>query len=151
MYEPRAYTDRRLNRGRYRYPGPFPGVEGTADSLRLLDREALLDLLSPVIRWQSTHRVPSNRIVVAELGVHRQTKGAAAYLADLLRTCEDVGWHWAFHAFREDTWAGMDYELGTRPLGSGYWRALRRGEDPPLERGPNPLFDVIRLRLPPGR
>ncbi len=151
MYEPRAYTDRRLNRGRYRYPGSFPGVEGTADSLRLLDREALLELLAPVIRWQSAHRIPSNRIVVAELGVHRQVKGASAYLADLLRSCEDVGWHWAFFAFREDTWPGMDYELGTRPVSAATWRALRRGEDPPLARGPNPLFDVIRRRLAPPR
>jgi hypothetical protein len=150
MYEPRAYTDRRLNRGRYRYPGPYPGVEGTADSLRLLDREALLDLLSPVIRWQSAHRIPSNRIVVTEFGVHRQAKGAAAYLGDVLRAYEDVGWHWAFFAFREDTWPGMDYELGTRALGAAYWRALRRGEEPQLPRGPNPLFDVIRGRLEPA-
>jgi hypothetical protein len=151
MYEPRAYTERRLNRGRYRYPGPYPGCEGTADSLLVLDREALGDLLSPVIRWQSTHRIASSRILVAELGVHRQTKDAASYLADLLRSCEEVGWHWAFFAFREDSWAGMDYELGTRTLGESYWRALRRGEDPPLARGPNPLFDVIRRRLAPER
>jgi hypothetical protein len=117
----------------------------------VLDREALGDLLSPVIRWQSTHRIASSRILVAELGVHRQTKDAASYLADLLRSCEEVGWHWAFFAFREDSWAGMDYELGTRTLGESYWRALRRGEDPPLARGPNPLFDVIRRRLAPER
>lgn len=62
-------------------------------------------------------------------------------------------WHWAFYAFREDgTWGGLDYELGTAPLGQAFWDAVRRGEDPErLEhRGPNPQWDVLARALAAG-
>jgi hypothetical protein len=141
MFEPRAYTDRRLHRGRFAYPGSEPTVDSTAT--REWNRDALAEVLHPIVDWQERHRIPSNRIVVAEFGVHRQNPGAALYLGDLLRLFQERGWHWAYLAFRPDFDHAMDYELGTGPVGESYWRARRSGVEPQLERGPNPLFDVL--------
>jgi hypothetical protein len=140
MFEPRRYTSRELNKERqHRYPGPVPASGGTE-----WNREELYEYMRPVIRWQSDHRIPSNRILVGEFGCDRRAKGAAAYLGDLIRIFDQLGWHWAFYAFRQDTSTEMDYELGDGPLGESYWRAKRRGREPVLRREPNPLFDVIR-------
>jgi len=50
---------------------------------------------------------------VGEVGVFRINDGAEAYLRDITQLLNSKKWHWAFYSFREDTWAGMDYELGT--------------------------------------
>ena len=49
-------------------------------------------------------------------------------LADLVQAFNQRQWHWAFYAYREDTWTGMDYELGTVRLGWKYWQAIEVGE-----------------------
>jgi hypothetical protein len=150
MFEPRTYTDRRVHRGRFAYPGPEPAAPEPAAagtdsaSARVWNRDALAEVLHPIVDWQERYRIPSNRILVAEFGVHRQNPGAAIYLGDLLRLFQERGWHWAFTAFRPDSDHAMDYELGTGPVGESYWRARRSGIEPQLERGPNPLFDVLR-------
>lgn len=54
------------------------------------------------------------------------------------------------HAYRGDgAWGGMDYELGTGKLGSEFWKAVDRGEDPEhyKKRGDNPLWEVIEAAL----
>jgi hypothetical protein len=43
-------------------------------------------------------------------------KGLAQYFLDLIAIFKKNGWHWAFYAFREDCWDGMDYELGDGQL-----------------------------------
>ena len=53
-------------------------------------------------------------------------------------------WHWAFYAFREDTWPGMDYEVGPGPLPTAYWAAQERGERPQPPRHDNPLLTPLR-------
>ncbi|MNI93865.1 hypothetical protein D3C73_1518830 [compost metagenome] len=59
--------------------------------------------------------------------------------------------HWAFYAFREDGWDGMDYELGDKPLPGSYWQAVEKGEavQPPRSMQA-PLFDPILQRLKDG-
>ncbi|MEW5701809.1 MAG: hypothetical protein AB1792_06230 [Candidatus Zixiibacteriota bacterium] len=66
---------------------------------------------------------------------------------DVIQVLQSHGWHWAFYSFREDTWDGMDYELGTQPLGAAYWSAVERGETPVLPRRDNPLWTVIKQAL----
>jgi hypothetical protein len=73
-----------------------------------------------------------------------------ADLAALIAALDCEGLHWAFYAFREDAWDGMDYELGDAPLPWRYWEAVERGEDYPLTRGPTPQFKPIRARLEAG-
>ncbi|MNC68704.1 hypothetical protein D3C75_1193340 [compost metagenome] len=59
--------------------------------------------------------------------------------------------HWAFYAFREDGWDGMDYELGDKPLPGSYWQAVEKGEavQPPRSMQA-PLFAPILQRLKDG-
>jgi hypothetical protein len=73
--------------------------------------------------------------------------GAADYLKDLMDIFNQNRWHWAFYSFREDTWDGMDYEIGNRPLGWEYWKAKDRGENPEPARGDNPIWRVILQHL----
>jgi endoglucanase len=131
MYEPYVYTNRKTNRGRFAYPGSFPRGEGQPNLS--WDKAALEALLEPVRTWQATHGLLANRIVAAEFGCHRLSPGADRYLGDLVDLFERYGWHWAFYAFREDTWDGMDYERAplvfdvlrrslTRPTPSGIVR-----------------------------
>ncbi len=145
FYEPWAYVNHR-QAGRWRYPGDLPADDDTT-RLERWDAARLEAELAPVVAWQARHGVPSSRVVCAEFGVPRTHPGAGAWLADVLRACERRGWHWAFYAFREDTWHAMDYELGAGALPRGYWRAVEAGRPPTLPRGPNPLWDVIRRGL----
>ena len=143
MYEPWDFTNWRSNKGNHRYPGPTPG--GKSDER--WDRRWLEGELAPVVAWQARHRVPSSRIVAAEFGCNRRVPGAASWLHDMVSILEARGWHWAFYAFREDTWPGMDYEIGTRPVPAGYWDAQARGETPTPRRRDNPLVRTLRSRL----
>jgi endoglucanase len=140
-YEPWEYTTFRVNQGRFVYPERMPpGWHAGA-----LERD-----LERVAAWAHSHGVPGNRIIAAEFGVDRRVGGAERYLRDLVTLLDRRGWHWAFYAFRQDgDWGGMDYELGTRPLGADYWQAVERGEDPePLKRrAPNPLWEILSRAL----
>lgn len=58
------------------------------------------------------------------------------------------GWHWAFYAFREDSWDGMDYELGTGKAGGAYWKAIEDGRLPGSKvYRDNPLSGVLKRAL----
>lgn len=146
-YEPYAFTSHQ-NKGRYTYPGVIPIGESDNPPVRYWDQAALAEFLRPVADWQRRHRIPSARVLVGEFGVYRRNPGAAQYLQDSLTVFQQHRWHWAFYAFREDTWDGMDYELGTGPAGRAYWEAIQKGLWPPeTVYRPNPLFDVLKKHL----
>lgn len=42
---------------------------------------------------------------------------------------------------------GMDYELGSKPLGIKYWDAKARGEYPQVKRSPNSIWKIIEDAL----
>ena len=91
--------------------------------------------------------------MAAEFGVDRRVGGARECLSDAIVRLDRHGWHWAFYAFRDDAdWGGLDYELGTAPLGAAYWKAVEAGGDAEKlkRRGPNPLWDVLERRLKRG-
>jgi hypothetical protein len=146
MYEPYAFTAPK-NKGQYRYPGkvPFAGQPRTWDAARI---DWYLD---HVAAWQRRYAVPSNRIVGSEFGCFRQNAGCTAYMGDVIRAMDAVHWHWAFYAFREDGWDGMDYEIGTGKLPWQYWQDVQAGKHPkpPREDDPkkNPLWGVIAKAL----
>ena len=93
----------------------------------------------------------AKRIVAAEFGCDRRAAGAQDYLADIMTTLNERGWHWAFYAFREDAWDRMDYELGAGGLGAAYWEAIERGEHPDRPWKDNPLWHVLQAGLKAGR
>ncbi len=125
MYEPYKYTTRRINEGRYSYPGTLP--VGDSGQEWVFDSAAIDEFFEPVRQWSQRHGVPSSRIFASEFGCDRTVRGAAAYLAELIRVFNREGWHWAFYSFREDSWESMDYELGTGRPGAAYWAASEQG------------------------
>ncbi|MCK4659613.1 MAG: cellulase family glycosylhydrolase [Phycisphaerae bacterium] len=141
MYEPFAFTCKRINNNRYKYPGKV--AVGAGGKAIQWNRAELRRFLNPVVQWARRWKVRPGRIIVGEFGCDRRADGAAAYLSDLIDIFNERGWHWAFYAYREDTWDGMDYECGTGGLGWGYWKAVEAGEKPQVPRKHNPLFEVL--------
>jgi hypothetical protein len=93
----------------------------------------------------------AGRIYVAELGCWRKNKGCDKYLGDLVEVINEEKWHWGFYSFREDTWDGMDYEMGpTKGLPEEYWKAVEGGIYPSREKyypKKNPLWDIFVKEL----
>jgi len=140
MYEPYEYTNRKMNKGKFRYPGNIDGTRW--------DKEELKSYMSSVVTFQKSHNLPSNRILVGEFGGHRRSPGLDEYFRDLISIFQEEGWHFSFYAFREDTWDGMDYELGEEILPESYWRATERGQKPHLKRKDIYLaFSIIKKAL----
>ena len=142
MYEPYAYTNYQQT-GEYVYPGEAPIGEGDDPPSVFWDRQQLSKFFDPVKAWQTASNTPSTKILAGEFGVYRHHKGADLYLTDLVSLFKDTQWHSAFYSFREDTWPGMDYELGSQVLSQEWWDAFERGENPPRPYQKNPLFDAI--------
>ena len=126
MYEPYSYTTRRINKGKYQYPGRIP-IGDLNGKMFTMNKKSLHEFLKPVRDWSQKHKIPSNRIWVAEFGCDRMTKGAEIYLDDLMDIFNEESWHWAFYAYREDVWESMDYELGTEKVYWKYWDYLDAG------------------------
>ena len=147
MYEPYDYTNKPRNNGKYRYPGKM--IIGKNKKIIDMNKEKLAAIyFAPVIAWQQQYQVPASRIIAAEFGGHRMTPGLEQYFRDLLSIFQQQKWHWAFYSFREDTWDGMDYELGRKPLGAAYWEAVQRREKPPLTRqSSHPAWQVLQQEL----
>ena len=142
MYEPYAFTSPG-NKGKYHYPGevPFAGKSGAWDAGRLNT------YLAAVESWQQAHRLAANRVIGAEFGCYRRNAGCRDYLADVIAAFNQHHWHWAFYAFREDGWDGMDYETGAGPLPWSYWQAQEAGKAVEPPRKDNPLWEVIEREL----
>lgn len=151
MYEPYKYTTRRINQGRFSYPG-IVDIDGVGGD-RTFDFASLEAFFDPVRTWARRNGIPASRIFVGEFGCDRRASGAARYLADLLRVFNREGWHWAFYAYREDSWPHMDYELGTDRPGETYWAAVEAGDLPRRyseiydARAANPLWTLLKAEL----
>ena len=154
MYEPYAYTTRKINNGRYSYPGALPYLLEDAENDSFLktsithwNKCELNDFLKPIVEWQEKYKIPSSQILVGEFGCDRIATGAEKYLADLIEIFNTNNWHWAFYSFREDCWDSMDYELGQGKLSWQYWEAIENGKSLDEFRIDNYLFEVIKVHL----
>jgi endoglucanase len=106
MYLPHRFTHQGV------YGGPtgiaYPGtIEG-----KHWGREQLRQALRPAIEYQRDYGV---QIYLGEFSAIRWAPGRSAcnYLRDLISICEENGWDWAYHAFRE--WDGWSVEHGPDP------------------------------------
>ncbi|HFF6216767.1 MULTISPECIES: cellulase family glycosylhydrolase [Stenotrophomonas] len=149
MYEPYAATSA-PNQKRatpYRYPGLVPFGEHS----ERWDAARVQAYLQQPMNWARTHGIGANRMVIGEFGCMRRWPDCARYLRDVLAVAEQQRVHWAFYAFREDGWDGMDYELGDTALPGSYWQAVEKGEpvQPPRSMQA-PLFAPILQRLKDG-
>lgn len=145
MYEPYAATSApNLKREKpYSYPGlvPFGGQQEEWNGGRVAA------YLQQPLEWAKTHGIDRSRLVAGEFGCMRRLPGCKQYLDDVLTKLEAEGLHWAFYSFREDSWDGMDYELGGDKVNWKYWEAIEEGEPDPLPRKPTPEFEPISKRL----
>lgn len=147
MYEPYAATSApNMARKRpFEYPGrvPFAGRDEHWDAARVAQ------YLQLPLQWAEAMRVPRSRLVVGEFGCMRRLPGCHRYLEDVLEVLVHERLHWAFYSFREDSWDGMDYELGSGKVPWRYWKAIDEGAPDPLERKAGEAFEPIRRRLQP--
>lgn len=145
MYEPYAATSApNLKRQKpYAYPGEVPFADSTAP----WNAETVSTYLARPVDWAKKQDVPLNRLVAGEFGCMRRLPGCKAYLEDVLSALDKNGLHWAFYSFREDSWDGMDYELGSKKVDWRYWEAIDKGEPDPVKREAAPEFEPIRKRL----
>lgn len=153
MYEPYAYTTKKINHGKYEYPGIILTYLVDAEEIFeerpsiYWDENTLQEFLDPIFLWQKKFQIPSSQILVGEFGCDRSSKGAEKYLESLVHIFDAHHWHWAFYAFREDCWDGMDYELGKDKLSWKYWEALEQGASLDSFRHDNSLFNVFKNGL----
>lgn len=146
MYEPYEMTSQNKKKGfTYSYPGNVK--VGNDQTEKEFNRQALKQFVEPVAKWASDHDVPANRIIASEFGTNRMVQCADRYMADLISIFNEYGWHWAFYAFREDTWDGMDYELGSEKPNWKYWDAIEKGALPARSKADNPIWNEIKGSL----
>ncbi len=143
MYEPYSFTSYQ-NLGKFSYPAKAPIGESEVPPVIDWNRKELAQLLEPVVTWQKKHQVSSHRIFSSEFGVFRANQGAEKYLADVVSLLDDQRWHWAFYSFQEDSWAGMDYQLGPKKHEPGQLYPLEKRKEHYFQ---NSLFDVILKSL----
>jgi hypothetical protein len=145
MYEPWAATSA-ANLGReepLRYPGARTDYAGGTVAW---DSAAVRRHVGAAFAWAQRQEVPATRIVAGEFGCMRRWEDCGRYLGDVIDAIESFGGHWAFYAFREDEWEGMDYELPrSLPPGRYYW--LREsGRDAEIPRD-GELMRLIESRM----
>ncbi|PYC22859.1 glycoside hydrolase family 5 protein [Pseudomonas mosselii] len=147
MYEPYAATSApNLARQQpFAYPGPVP----FAGQTRQWDAEQVARYLQQPVDWADSIKLPRSRLVVGEFGCMRRLPGCRPYLEDVLTVLDRQQLHWAFYSFREDSWDGMDYELGSAKVPWRYWQAIEKAAPDPLPRKATPEFEPIRRRLQP--
>ena len=145
MYEPYAATSApNLQRARpYAYPGLVPFAAG----MQKWDPNRVRSYLQQPLDWAAQHAIPANRMVAGEFGCMRKLLGCQQYLEDVLSALEAARVHWAFYSFREDSWDGMDYELGSANVPWAYWKAAEDGQPDPVKRSATAEFEPISKRL----
>lgn len=145
MYEPYAATSapNQKRAAPYRYPAVVPFGAGKAQ----WNARRVASYLQQPLAWADEHGVARSQMVVGEFGCMRRWPDCPAYLDDVLRVLEAQKVHWAFYAFREDAWDGMDYELGDAALPWSYWRDVEVGKVPTPMRTESPQFAPILKRL----
>lgn len=147
MYEPYAATSAPNMKRKVplRYPGAVTDYDGGP---HIWDRQAVADHVGAAFDWAEAQHLPATRVVAAEFGCMRMWADCGAYLTDVMDVVERRGGHWAFYAFREDGWDGMDYELPTGlPPGRFYW-SREQGKAGALPRD-GALMTLMRARMKP--
>ncbi|MDR2398955.1 MAG: glycoside hydrolase family 5 protein [Endomicrobium sp.] len=143
MYEPYEYTNYKLNKNKYSYPNCV--VEGVS-----WNRQSLEEYMIEVHKFQTKYKIHNNKILVGEFGCFRKQKGIEKYFRDLISIFDKYEWHFAFYAFREDSWDGMDYELGSKDLQWSYWQAKESEKPYDLDidrKSTYPQFEVLKESL----
>ena len=145
MYEPYDATSapNLIRQQPYAYPAEVPFAGG----METWDAGRIAGYLQQPLKWFEDNQMPRSRLVVGEFGCMRRLAGCRQYLEDVLSVLDQHRLHWAFYSFREDSWDGMDYELGSAKVPWRYWQAIEQDAPDPLPRSATPEFEPIRRRL----
>ncbi|MEO0916788.1 MAG: cellulase family glycosylhydrolase [Pseudomonadota bacterium] len=121
MYEPYAATS--PQNVKRETPLRYPGTQiNYAGEEQVWGRQEVAAHLQIGFDWAAANNVPPSRVVLSEFGCMRRWQDCGTYLRDVIDAAEAANVHWAYYAFREDEWDGMDYELpATLPPGRFYW------------------------------
>lgn len=98
MYVPHPYTHQGIN-AEYPFGVEYPGRV----NLRMWDKKALEEFMSPLIEFQNKYNVP---VFIGEFSAVRWALGAETYLRDLLDIFDSHGWGWVY--FQYKSWHGWD-------------------------------------------
>lgn len=145
MYEPYNFTS--APNSRRTQPYSYPGQVKFGDELMTWDASRIEHWMTAPWEWAARHQIPENRIVAAEFGCIRTLKGCRQWLEDVLQVMDKHQSHWAFYSFREDSWDGMDYELGNQKVPWKYWQAIEKNLPDPVPRKATREFAPIQERL----
>lgn len=147
MYEPYEATSApNMKREKpYAYPGSVPFAGSNVE----WNTQKVSQYLTQPVDWAKVHGVPLNRLVAGEFGCMRRLAGCKSYLEDVLAALDKDSLHWAFYSFREDSWDGMDYELGSGKVNWKYWEAIEANKPDPVKRQATAEFEPISKRLKP--
>lgn len=147
MYEPyQATSSPNMKREK---PLRYPGVTSWFGPEQVTwDKTMIARYLASPFDWAKANGIPANRMVAGEFGCMRLWADCGAYLTDVMDVLEGHKTHWAFYAFREDVWDGMDYELGTEVKPGQFYYLTEQGQGAKLKRT-GPLMTLIKARLKP--
>lgn len=145
MYEPYAATS--APNARREKPWPYPGYVPFGEDMQQWDAARVADYLARPFEWAARNGIDKRQLVVSEFGCVRTLAGCTRYLEDVLTVLDSHDAHWAFYSFREDSWDGMDYELGRQKVPWRYWQAAEKNLPDPLPRSATKEFEPIRKRL----
>ncbi|MDF1634631.1 cellulase family glycosylhydrolase [Mycoplana sp. MJR14] len=145
MYEPYAATSSpNMKREKpLRYPGVTTEYAGHDQAW---DRAAVRAHVDTAFDWAKAQGLPATRVVAAEFGCMRRWADCGTYLTDVMDAVEARGGHWAFYAFREDKWDGMDYELPAKLAPGRFYWLTEQGKADKLPRD-GELMDLLRAHL----
>lgn len=145
MYEPYSATS--APNAKRATPWPYPGKVPYAGAQQQWDAQRVAEYLALPFAWAKAHGVARHQMVVGEFGCVRTLPGCTQYLEDVLTVLDQQQAHWAFYSFREDSWDGMDYELGDKKVPWQYWQAAEQNLPDTVPRHATKEFEPIRKRL----
>ena len=109
FYEPQRLVSRKLNRGRFHFPGTIPLYACNDSEKEEWNEERIYHEMEKIHQWQIEHGVT---VFIGEFGVARETPGAAEYLRAVAAASLYHNISCIVCSFRETTWDAMNYELG---------------------------------------
>ena len=138
FYEPQRLVSRKLNKGRFQFPGTVPLYDRKYSEQEEWNEERIYHEVEKIHQWQTEHSVT---VFIGEFGVARETPGAAEYLKAVAGASLSHNISCIVYSFRETTWDAMNYELGPH-LGATIVNTRLTWNDNPLMKS---LLDISHI------